>query len=64
MAKNWYPIINKDRCIKCGACIKKCKNNVYDKTSNIPIVLNKDNCIEGCQGCSKLCPVKAITYSK
>ncbi|NCA66903.1 MAG: ferredoxin family protein [Clostridia bacterium] len=62
MSKTWYPMIDYEKCIECGACIAKCKNGVYDKQSTLPIVVNPDNCIQGCTGCGKLCPVGAIEY--
>lgn len=63
MSKNWYPIINYDKCIGCMACIKKCKRGVYQIGSNAkPKVINPDNCVEGCHGCGNICPTNAITY--
>lgn len=63
MSKNWYPVINYDKCIGCMACIKKCKRGVYQLGSdNKPKVVNPDNCVEGCHGCGNSCPTNAITY--
>ncbi len=63
MSKNWYPQINREKCIECSACIKNCRSNVYDvEKSPVPIVKNPDNCHEGCHGCGNVCPVGAITY--
>lgn len=63
MSKNWYPMINYEDCIECGACIEKCSNGVYniDKAPT-PHVVNPGGCIEGCTGCGSLCPAGAITY--
>lgn len=62
MTKSWYPIINYDNCIECGACINKCPNNVYEKDSEKPIVIYPEGCIERCKGCQTLCPAEAIKY--
>lgn len=63
MSKLWYPKIDKDKCIKCGNCVANCKRGVYDQTkAPNPFVTNPDNCFEGCTGCSKKCPVGAISY--
>lgn len=62
MAKNWYPIINYDNCIECGACVEKCKHGVYEKDGDRPVVVYPEGCVEGCHGCQNLCPAEAITY--
>ena len=63
MAKNWYPVINKDICAQCGQCVNFCPHEVYTfDEEGFPLVKNPDNCVEFCRGCSKVCDVKAITY--
>lgn len=62
MAKNWYPVINYDNCIECGACVNKCQHGVYKKGSQKPEVVYPEGCINGCHGCGNLCPAEAITY--
>lgn len=62
MAKNWYPVIDDALCVECGACTDKCAKGVYEEGTMPPVVVNPDNCSFGCNGCSKLCPVDAITY--
>ena len=63
MSKRWYPVIDYDKCINCGQCIEKCKRNVYKRENNEkPIVVNPENCSEGCEGCKIKCPVGAIEY--
>ena len=39
MTTKWYPIINQDNCIECGACINKCTHGVYNKESAKPVVI-------------------------
>ena len=62
MAKLWYPVINYEKCIECGSCLKKCSHGVYDKKEKKPVVIYPDGCVEGCRGCQKLCPSGAIEY--
>ena len=62
MSKNWYPVINYETCSECGACFRKCSNGVYEWTDNKPMVVNPNNCIEGCRGCQNLCPTSSIEY--
>ncbi len=62
MSKKWYPVIDVENCIECGACINKCTHEVYDKESSFPKVVNPEGCIDGCTGCQKLCPTGAIEY--
>lgn len=62
MSKNWYPVIDYEKCSECGACFDKCCQGVYELRGNTPVVVNPDGCIEGCRGCQKLCPSSAIEY--
>lgn len=62
MSKKWYPVINYESCIECGACINKCKNGVYEQNSTKPKITNPEGCIDGCRGCQTLCPTEAIEY--
>lgn len=62
MAQNWYPIISEDLCINCNTCVDFCTHGVYESGDFFPQVVNPDNCVEFCRGCSKICPTEAITY--
>lgn len=62
MAKNWYPMINEETCLECGSCVKKCTHGVYNKSSQKPVVIYTDGCVDGCHGCGNLCPADAIVY--
>ena len=62
MTKNWYPVINYENCIECGACTEKCSHGVYQKDSTKPIVIYPDGCVDRCTGCQALCPAEAIQY--
>ena len=62
MSKMWYPVINKEKCIDCMECIKKCSHGVYEVKNGDPYVANPDNCVQNCHGCQKICPTEAIEY--
>lgn len=56
------PVIDNNKCIKCGACIEQCpthpKSLSRTKKSDIP-VYNYNSCIR-CYCCQEICPEKAI----
>ena len=60
MAKNWYPVINEEACIECGACTDRCKKGVYAATTMPPQVIQPDSCSFRCECCGDLCPVDAL----
>ncbi len=57
----WYPTIDKEKCIKCGMCMN-CGRNVYDWTKDKPTVSRPYQCVVGCSTCANLCEGKAITF--
>lgn len=43
MSKTWYPIINDENCVECGACFDKCSHNVFKrKRANRSLLTRKD----------------------
>jgi len=63
MSRTWYPMINYENCIECGACVNHCTHGVYNKQkAPRPVVIFPDGCIQGCTGCGSLCPSEAIEY--
>ncbi|MBZ4656533.1 MAG: 4Fe-4S ferredoxin iron-sulfur binding protein, partial [Thermoanaerobacter sp.] len=43
VAKNWYPIIDKDKCIQCYQCVNFCPHDVYTiGDDGYPDVVNPD----------------------
>lgn len=59
MAMNFK--INKEKCIRCGLCVKDCALDALalDENRN-PYVQSENNCIK-CQHCLTICPVGAIS---
>ena len=62
MTKDWFPIIDYDKCISCMTCVNFCPHGVYIEKEGKPFVKNKENCVDMCQGCKKICPKKAIQF--
>jgi len=63
LAKNWYPIIDKEKCTQCHQCVDFCSHGVYSiDDEGYPDVINPEACVEFCRGCSKICDSEAISY--
>lgn len=59
----WDPTIDYNKCIWCLACFNFCKQRVYKLDENgKPFVVKPENCVPGCRGCEKVCPVWAISH--
>ena len=56
-----YPSIDKEKCVKCGKCVKICSESEYNALSieNDCVTVNKKSCT-GCSLCSHVCPKEAI----
>ena len=59
---DWFPTIDYKICIGCMACLKKCRQCVYAAKDGKPKVVKPKNCVVGCTGCQKVCPVGAISH--
>ena len=57
------PVIDKEKCIKCGTCAQICCMDVIKKTETEPveIVVRYPNECWHCRACAIDCPVDAIT---
>ena len=56
------PVIDKEKCIKCGKCAEICGLDVYGPTPKgvVPAPVYQEDCWH-CNACVLDCPVKAIT---
>ncbi len=64
MSKTWYPVINYEKCIECGACVDWCEHGVYNTAkAPRPVVVYPEGCVHGCRGCASQCPTGAIEYA-
>lgn len=66
--KQWTPIIDYTKCVRCGRCFKYCKLGVIaiiTKTNlptKTPRIFRPDKCPDGCKGCEFICPANAIRH--
>ena len=56
------PVVNKDKCTKCGTCWMFCPDNTIQLTKN-GIEVDYDFC-KGCGICAMQCPIKGIVMKK
>ncbi len=54
------PMLNEDKCIKCGKCAEACKMNAIAYVQGRHPIFVKEQC-NGCGACMIACPVKAIS---
>lgn len=52
-------VINKDKCISCGACVFNCPVKAISKNTNEPAIIDASKCI-GCGACKAKCHFDAI----
>jgi NAD-dependent dihydropyrimidine dehydrogenase PreA subunit len=56
---NQSPIINLERCDRCGICVSLCPFDALEMTNRGPMFKNPDACTY-CAKCEELCPRGAI----
>ncbi len=54
------PVLDKDKCIKCGMCWIYCPDMAYNQTEDGYFEVNLEYC-KGCGICANECPKDAIT---
>ncbi len=63
MAKNWYPLIDYEKCSGCLTCVEFCPHDVFSVENDLPLVSKPGNCVEFCRGCQKgACDFEAISF--
>lgn len=62
----WFPVIDRDRCVKCGKCVDFCLFGVYRKNPEDGRieVCAPANCKTNCPACARMCPFTAIIFPK
>jgi len=61
----WYPIIDPERCVRCGQCWQFCIFGVYERKHNgTVLVVQPDACKPGCPACARICPVQAVIFPR
>jgi len=58
----WFPTIDREKCVKCGVCIEFCHQKVYSLVGDVPTVTTPYACIVGCTGCVSKCEARAISF--
>ena len=62
---DFYPTIDKNRCVRCMACISHCslgviKTTLDTKMENVSFIISRHVC-RNCRSCVEACPAKAIS---
>lgn len=58
--KSMKPILDKEKCIKCGQCWLLCPDMTYSQDEEGYFISNLNYC-KGCGICASICPKGAIT---
>jgi len=63
LRKRWYPLIDRERCTRCGQCHEFCVFGVFERTAaGEVIIVRPDNCKPGCPACARVCPAGAVIF--
>jgi len=63
MRSKHIAIVEKARCVACGACMKACPKEAISVWRGCFAAVNVENCI-GCGRCVRVCPVGCIVIQK
>lgn len=58
------PVIDLEKCDRCGLCVSICKCGVLVIEDDVVKVINspeRDTCTRWCNSCELVCPLEAIT---
>jgi len=56
--RNFKPVVEESKCVKCGICIQFCPEGIMGVKGEVPDI-DYDYC-KGCALCAEECPQKAI----
>ena len=63
LRKRWYPLLDRERCTRCGQCYEFCVFGVFERTdAGDVIAVRPDNCKPGCPACARVCPAGAVIF--
>lgn len=51
--------VDRDSCVACGACVKKCKFGAITISQGVYAKIDEELCV-GCGKCAKICPASVI----
>ncbi len=60
----WFPVIDYDRCTRCGQCVNFCAFGVYTVVDGAVVVTAPSQCKDNCPACARICPALAIIFPK
>jgi len=61
----WFPVIDYERCSRCGQCMNFCLFGVYEPGGDGKVVVkNPRKCKTNCPACARICPEGAIIFPK
>ena len=62
---DWFPVIDRERCVNCGQCAQFCLFGVYRADSGgIVRVVRPFSCKNQCPACARVCPRRAVIFPK
>lgn len=60
----WFPVIDRQRCDDCRACLNFCLFGVYAAEGSAVAVTAPAQCKTSCPACARICPRNAIIFPK
>jgi len=60
---NYFSVIDTEKCVKCGACVKKCPFGILKKAKDGSIKIDTANCL-GCGLCVSVCKKGALKLNR
>jgi ferredoxin len=61
----WFPVVDEDRCQRCGQCASYCVFGVYTPRADGGVTVARPSaCKTNCPACARICPSAAIMFPK